>query len=169
LLYQISNELEHKGDLPPHLCLLNSIILEEGRRRPSPRRHHVDLFGDSIFDRVIFHIIEAIGKDRPHLALVILIAVFLDGVDALAEDKVVCNPLMYLLDAHCCANGGLHLQNEDLPMLLLEVLRVITIEEDPITHDRYLITDLFGLIYPMRDDESRSLSESLQIRIEVFT
>ena len=76
---------------------------------------------------------------------------------------------MYLLDAHCCANGGLHLQNENLAMLLLEVLRVITIEEDPITHDGYLITDLFGLIYPMRDDECRSLSESLQIRIEVFT
>jgi hypothetical protein len=170
LLDQVSHELEHKGDLPPDLGLLSSIILVEGGARPSPRRwYHVNLFWNPIFNRVVVHIIEAIGKDRPHLALVVLITVFLDGVDALAEDKVVRNPLMNFLDAHGCAYCGLHLQNENLSMLLFEVFRIITIEEDPITHDRYLITDLFSFIYPMRDDESRSLSEPLQIRIEVFT
>jgi hypothetical protein len=168
LLYQVSHELEHKGDLSPDLGLQNSVILEEGRLRPSLGGHHVDLFGDPILDGVVVHIIEAIGKDWPHLALVILIVVFLDGVDALAEDKVVRNPLMNLLDAHGGADRGLHLQNENLPMLLLEILRVIAIEEEPITHDGYLITNLFGLIYPMSDDESRSLSEPLQIRIEIF-
>ena len=169
MLYQVSHELEHKGDLPADLCLQNSIVLEEGRLRPSLRGHHVDLFGDPILDGVVVHIIEAIGQDRPHLALVILIVVLLDGVDALAEDEVVRNPLMDLLDAHGGAYCGLHLQNENLSMLLLEVLRVVAIEEEPITHDGNLITDLFGLIYPVRDDESRSLSEPLQIRIEVFT
>ena len=169
MLYQVSHELEHKGDLPADLGLQNSIVLEEGRLRPSLRGgHHVDLFGDPILDGVVVHIIEAIGKDRPHLALVILIVVLLDGVDALAEDKVVRNPLMNLLDTHGGADCGLHLQNENLPMLFLEVLRVIAIEEEPITHDGYLITNLFGLIYPVRDDESGSLSEPLQIRIEVF-
>ena len=168
MLYQVSHELEHKGDLPADLGLQNSIILEEGRLRPSLRGHDVDLFGDPILDGVVVHIIESIGKDRPHLAMVILV-VLLDGVDALAKDEVVGNPLMDLLDAHGGADCGLHLQNEDLPMLLLEVLRVVAIEEEPITHDGNLITDLFGLIYPVRDDESRSLSEPLQIRIEVFT
>jgi hypothetical protein len=119
----------------------------------------VDHLGNPIFDWSVIHIIEAIGKDRPHLTFFILIAILLDGEDALAEGKVSCNPLMDLLDAQRCGYYGLHLQNENLSMLLLEVLWVIAIEKEPITHDRYLITDLFGFIYPMSDDKNRSLSK----------
>jgi hypothetical protein len=160
LLYHISHELEHKGDLPPYFNLLSSrIILSEGGFRTFQRRLRVDHLGNPIFDWSVVHIIEAIGKDRPHLTLFILVAVLLDGEDTLAEGKVIRNPLMDLLDAKRCGHYGFHLQNENLSMPLLKVPWVIAIEEEPITHDRNLITDLFGFIYPMSDDKNRSLSE----------